>query len=421
MFSGKPLLLKSMRRLPRVLSRFLGYSLAVPLLIVFRLISRYYLVRFGLLISQRIGHFAANTEIYLCERDVGINAPAQSHFDLFCMSEPVSNHQLAKMWKRTLHVGPTWLLAPLIRLNRLLPGGRKHEVGPNTQSDRDVFNLLDRRPAHLAFTLEEQAIGERSLRDMGVSRDARIVCLIVRDDAYLSEHILNDWSGHSHRNSSIHHYALVAKELAVRGYTVVRMGAKVSEAFTVEHPCVIDYATNGMRSEFMDIYLGKKCEFCVSTGTGWDAVPAWLFRKPIVYVNYSVIGLAPTFCENCIFVPKKYRDLQTKSVLSLREILMRGASLVTNKNKLNKFGIELVENTDIEILDAVLEMAERLNNSWVPHEDDEDLQRRFKELFPVNAKDERSGRPLHGEIRARIGAAFLRENREYFASDVLGA
>lgn len=413
MFSGKPLLSKSMRRLQRVLSRFLGYALAMPLLIVFRLLARYYLVRFGLLISHRIGHFAANTEIYLSERDAGINVPAQPHVDLFCMSEPVSNHQLATMWKRTLRVCPTWLLAPLIRLNQLLPGGRKHEVGHNTQSDRDVFNLLDRRPAHLAFTPEEQEIGEHSLRDMGVSPDARIVCLIVRDDAYLSAHIPQNWSGHSYRNSSIHHYALVAKELAVRGYTVVRMGAQVAEAFTVAHPCVIDYATNGMRSEFMDIYLGKKCEFCVSTGTGWDAVPAWLFRKPIVYVNYSVIGLAPTYCENCIFVPKKYRDLQTKSVLSLSEILMRGAGFVTHTDNLTALGIELVENTDKDILDAVLEMVERLNNSWVPHEVDEDLQRRFLELFPVNAKDARNGRPLHGKIRARIGAAFLRENREW--------
>jgi putative glycosyltransferase (TIGR04372 family) len=397
----------------RIVARLPAYLLAVPALLVVRLLARWYLVRFDVLVSHRLGHFAANTEIYLCERDAGINVPAQRHVDLFCMYTPVSNRQLATMWRRVLRVWPAWLLAPLIRLNKLLPDGARHEVGRNTQNERDVFNLLDKYPPHLAFTAEESMRGERALRDMGIPPHARIVCLMVRDDAYLSAHIQQNWDGHRFRNSNIQRYVRAAEELADRGYFVIRMGAQVSEAFAVSHPRVIDYATNGMRNDFMDIYLAARCEFCISTGTGWDSVAAWVFRKPAVFVNYSVMGLISSYTGKFIFLPKMYHDAQTGARLLLSEIFARGAGFVTNASALASLGVELVENTPEEICDACMEMVDRLNGAWRPDAVDAGLQRRFQDIFPVDALDTYQGRRLHGEFRALIGAAFLRENREW--------
>ena len=54
-------------------------------------------------------------------------------------------------------------------------------------------------------------------------------------------------------------------------------------------------------------------------------------------------------------------------------------------------------------------MSDRLNGSWQPNKDDEDLQRKFREIFPADAKD-KNGRPLHGELLARYGSNFLRSN-----------
>jgi putative glycosyltransferase (TIGR04372 family) len=397
----------------RVLTRLPVYLLAVPAVLAVRLLAPWYLVRFDVLVSHRLGHFAANTEIYLCERDAGVNVPPQRHVDLFCMYEPVSNQQLAAMWRRVLHVWPSWLLAPLIRLNKLLPGGAKHEIGRNTQNERDIFNLLDKFPPHLAFTAAESQRGEQVMRAMGIPPRARVVCLMVRDDAYLAGHIRQNWDGHRFRNSDIQNYAQVAEELAARGYFVVRMGAQVSEAFAVSHPRVIDYATNGARSDFMDIYLAEQCELCISTGTGWDSVAAWVFRKPAVFVNYSVMGLISSYTERFIFLPKMYHDAQTGACLPLSEIFSRGAGFVTSASGLASLRVELVENTPEEIRDACIEMVDRLNGAWQRDAADAGLQRRFLEIFPVDALDACQGRRLHGEFRALIGAAFLRKNRDW--------
>lgn len=411
---GRAVLFRKMKRALQMLLKLPLYILSVPVVLVIRLIRPWLLVRWSCLMSRRIGHFAGNTEMYLCERDAGINAPKQRHVDLFYMCySPSCNQQLAIMWKRVLRVWPSWILAPISLVNRLIPGGAVHEIGNNTQHDRDVHNLLDRFPSHLKFTPEEEARGEAGMRAIGIPQGAHFVCLIVRDSAYLDFYQPWDWSYHSYRDSDIQNYILAAEVLADRGYFVIRMGAKVRETMKTAHPRVIDYATNGRRSDFMDIYLGAKCEFCISTGLGLDAIPE-TFRRPIVYVNFVPLGYLHTFRKEFISITKKHISKEEGKSLIMREIFNHGVGFYTHTADYTSKGVELIENTPEEIRDVVIEMAERLNGAWQPHEDDESLQRRFWEIFFTNAVETDQGwRPLHGEIRSRFGAHFLRNNRDW--------
>lgn len=407
---GRPVVVRKLKRASRILLKLPLYVIAVPAVIAIHLIRPWLLVRLGVLWSARIGHFAANTELYLCERDAGINWPKQRHVDLFYMGMISSNQQLATMWKRVLRVWPAWILSPVCRVNALIPGGAAHEIGHNTQHDRDVHNLLDRFPPHLNFTSEEEARGEAGLRVMGIAPGAPFVCLIVRDSAYLDSHMPTvAWDYHSYRDSDIQNYVLAAEELADRGYFVIRMGAKVRAAIKSAHPNVIDYATNGMRSDFMDIYLGAKCAFCISVGIGFDAV-SLIFRRPIVYVNYVPIGYFSTFRNQFLGIFKHHFAVRHNRELSLSEIFTRGVGFCMESSDYELKGVQLIENTSKEIRDVAIEMAERLNGTWQHHEDDEALQKRFWEIFPTKALATNK-RPLHGEIRARVGAAFLRNNR----------
>ncbi len=72
------------------------------------------------------------------------------------------------MWKQTLHVWPVWILAPIARINRLVPGGAAHDIGTNTQNDRDVHNLLDKFSPHIEFTAKEDAKVQVNLQLMGI-------------------------------------------------------------------------------------------------------------------------------------------------------------------------------------------------------------------------------------------------------------
>ncbi len=410
---GRAVLFRKMKRVLCIPHKLFLSILTAPVLMVIHLIRPWLLIRWGELSGPRIGHFAANTELYLCERYAGINLPGQRHVDIFFMEAPICNRQLARMWKRILHVWPAWIMLSLRRINRLIPGGAVHEVGETSCSDRDVHNLIDRFPPHLRFTAEEEVCGEAGLQAMGIPPGTPFVCLNVRDSAYLDAfHKEKDWSYHNYRDSDIQNFVPAAEELANRGYFVIRMGVKARKAVKTTHQRVIDYATNGMRSDFMDIYLGAKCEFCISVGSGFDAIP-YVFRRPIVYVNIVPLGYLGTYGAQNLGITKYYFSKVLNKKLALREIFAHGVGFSLRSLDYISHGVELIQNTPEEIRDVSIEMAERLNGIWKPHEDDEALQKRFWEIFSTYAVDAYPGQPIHSEIRSRMGAAFLRNNRAW--------
>lgn len=389
------------------------YIFAVIFVLIIRLISPLLLVRIGELVSARIGHFAANTELYLCEQDAGINYPKQKHIDIFFMSyKPVCNKQLAIMWKRVLNIWPSWVLSPIFKINRLIPGSGIHEVGQNAQHDRDVHNLLDRFPAHLKFTNEENYRGQKGLEAMGISDKSKFVCLNVRDSAYLNNYLASDCTYHNYRDSNIQNYVLAAEALTEKGYFVIRMGALVKSAINTNNPKIIDYAVNGMRNDFMDVYLGAKCTFCISTSSGFDAIPS-IFRRPVVFVNSMPLGYSSTFSSNYIFITKYHFAKKMNRFMTLSEIVSDKVLLSMKSSEFELSDVELIENTSSDIRDAVMEMAERIEGSWVSLPEDESIQEIFWKIFPSEVVDIYDGKLLHGEIRSLVGTKFLRNNPEF--------
>ena len=391
-----------------------SYLHALFFVVLIRILRPIVLIRCGSLYSFRIGHFAANTELYLCELRSDINRKSKNTIDIFYLNKPISNSQLVELWKRILVVFPSWFVRPIHMLNNKIPGGEIHDIGTNTNMDRDVHNLLDKYPGHLKFSKAEEKRGLELLNLMGLPSEVKFVCLLVRDSTYLNFHQPElDHSGHSYRDANIQDYRLVSEELAKQGFFVIRMGAKVKQPLKCKHPRVIDYATSLFRSDFMDIYLGAKCEFCISTASGWDAVPGWLFRKPIVFTNVAPLGYIPTFSNKFLIIPKKYIDKKTKRMLTLSEIFSNDAAFCLETSGFDKDGIELVDNTPGEILEVVDEMVMRLQGNWAPQEMDIELQKKFWEIFPKDSISFYNGKKLHGEIYASIGANYLRKNQNW--------
>lgn len=389
------------------------YLIFFPLLILIRLISPFIIIRFGVLISSRIGHLAANTELYLCERDAGINLPNKPFIDIFYTKHyPICNKYLIKKWKLIIHIWPKWIIHPLMELNDIIPLGSEHRIGNNSNSDRDINNLLDQYPAHINFTKEEEEFGRKKIELLGIGNDAKFVCLLVRDNAYLKKQLKNvDWSYHNYRDCKIENYLLAAEELTKRGYFVIRMGVDVNSTFSNGNPMIIDYANNGMRSEFLDIYLGANCEFCISTSAGWDAIPL-IFRRPIIYAPIVPIGYFFSFSNRFYAITKHHFDINNNRNLTLSEIFEKNVGFALSSEDFEKNKIKLIENTKEEIRDIVIEFVDRNNGSWVEEQDENYLQDLFWEIFPKKSIDSK-GLKLHGEIRARFGTRFLKNNKEW--------
>lgn len=373
--------------------KFLRAFLLIPavlVVIVVRLLELFNVnIKFSNFLSWRIGHLVGNTEVYLCERDEGL----QSGFHIWTHYGPIANEQIALMLKRVMHVSPAHFTALVILINKMFPGWEKNEIGTNTL-DRDPKNLLEKYPPHLTFTPEELERGEKTLRTWGVK--GKFVCLMVRDSAYLPT-----LTYHNYRDCDIDTYREAALMLADRGYTVFRMGAKVLKPF-IKHPQIFDYA-NGMRSDFMDVYLGAHCAFCVSTSTGWDAIPQ-AFRRPMCYTNFVPFEYMNTWLPKSLVIWKHH--LKDGKRMTVEEIHSSGAGRFMRLDAFEDAKITLVDNTPEEILEVVREMADMVEGKFTPEEQFE-FWHHFPRIFePI------TGQPLHGDIRTNIGSHFLKQYTE---------
>jgi len=387
-------------------------------LIIVLILRPFFLVRWGELESSRLGHFAGNTELYCCERDHGINRPDKPYIDLFYQySNVVCNQQLAKMWKRELTIVPR-IFRPILViatrsitvLNYISPIYKNHLIMISTNHDRDVLNLLDKTEQHIHFTYDEKIKGKDWLLNNNIPSNAKIILLMVRDNAYLKyETSVYHCEKHKYRDCDINNFIAVAEELANMGFYVIRMGFHVNEALNSTHPLVIDYAKNGMRNDFMDIYLSSICKFIISTGHGAEAPAAWCFRKPRVIVNQCPTGILQTWSNKDLLLTKHHILQHENRELMLSEIFSEGVGYCMVTQCYIDKHIKLKENTPNEICDITMEMVSRLDGSWNPEPEDEFLQNRFWEIFPVEVKND-SGTPIHGEIKALFGANYLRDN-----------
>lgn len=352
--------------------------------------------------SLRIGHFARNTEIYLCEKDLRIGTPHQRFLDIWYYKGFVSNTQLQKMWNLVLRIWPMHLSFLIERINSKLPDNEPFKIPRHFIQDRDINNVMERIPPHLTFSSEEEELGRKTLTTMGIPKNASFICFVGRDSRYLqliypTESPNND---HDYRDTDIKKYIPAAEEMTRRGYYMIRMGSAVLEPLKCNNPRIIDYAANGQRSEFGDIYLGAKCHFFISVGTGIDAISG-IFRVPILYVNFIPLEHLSSWAKHDLFIPKLLWLEREHRLMTFREIFESGAGRYQRTNQYIENGIIILENSEEEICEATIEMEERLKGTWVTMEEDAELQKRFWDLFPRSE--------LHGKINIRIGTDFIRK------------
>jgi len=228
-----------------------------------------------------------------------------------------------------------------------------------------------------------------------------------------------DWSYQYFRNYNIDDFVLAAEELTKRGYYVLRMGVVVNKPINSNNPKIIDYANSNLRSDFMDIYLGAKCSFCLSTKFGFDELPQ-IFNRPLAVVNNAPVGDIHAHREDYIVMIKHHVLKKEKRRLTLSEIFSNGVAFTDNIKFFDQKGIELVDNTPEEIRDVAIEMVEKLEFNQKLNPEDEELQKTFRRLFASNIKrfnyHKNYYRKFYGsdpKIKSSISTKFLRENKNW--------
>ncbi len=368
------------------------------------------LIRAGMIESSRIGHFVADTSIFLAGKSLRQKRPRIA--DIFWMPAPSANEQWARMTRRRLFV-KGWVRY-LVALNRRLPGGTIHHLSsPSMSGSRLEYTALRLSTERFTFTPDEEHRAKEWLRRRSWKEGEPFVCLQVRDSAYLTCHPLHAssepgrWAYHDYRDSDINTYTEAVEALIRRGYWVIRMGLLVNQPLSVQHPHVIDYPFVDDKDDLLDIWLSINCRFFISSGSGIDILP-WVYGVPVVYVNALPLLLAATQI-NHVWVPKHLRWKNSGKPLSLREHGIHGYGEAADYAAA---GIEIQDLSPAEITAAVLELEERVAGSWKDSPEGVARQRRYWDVFSSMAGFAGFHDYVHPD--ARVGAHWLRSMGDSF-------
>ena len=394
--------MKYLFKLLRIIS---GLAIAIAIRIVLPI--RNY--KFGRLPSHEIGHYASNVEIHLCEKDAKIHGDSKKTADIWYRNpdHAVANNQLDTMWSRVIKISNSPITRYADAISRRLPGGSKFSI---SHHDRDAYGLYGKFQPHIKFSNSETKQGEDFLNSVRLTPSQKFVCLAVRDSSYKRDQFENrDIRHDDYRNNDISNFHNVAEQLALDGFLVFRMGAKVERPFGVDARGVFDYASNGMRTDFLDVYLSANCEIFISTVLGIDSIPE-IFRVPRVLTNYIPIANFGKYGPQDLIIPKQYWIENENRYMPFSEIVASKNALgsCTSSYEYQRAGLKLVENTPDEIRLATQELLARKNGTWQVTVEAKTLQDKFWSLYDqLSPPGIKSRADDHKPI---IGTEFLRAN-----------
>lgn len=375
-------------------SAFHGFW-CVPVILICRVLAPLVTVRFGFLRSDRVGHFGAHALLSAHK------AKIDKSIDLYYLSGVVSNTFLSTVFKRSMRIY-SWV-KHLCFWNQLIPGATLNSsIPPNYIYDRCFW--AESEDIGIEFTAEEHRYARDWLESKGWKPHQPIVCLQVRDEAYLRDFLpKQDWSYHDYRDCEISSFELSVIWLLEQGAFVIRTGKLAKSRLVIDSECFVDYPFDSTKEDFLDVWMFSNCDLCISTGTGLDTL-AGIHRIPLLLVNYVPIDTLYRTSNVCT-APKLLYKLSERSPLNVEEYFK---CLGTHPSNYNALGIQISPLAPGDLLEIVKEfwMCEVANYDQVIK--NSAAQRKFWNLWNSYCGD---GYAIHP--RARISDFWLRK----FAGD----
>jgi putative glycosyltransferase (TIGR04372 family) len=276
---------------------------------------------------------------------------------------------------------------------------------------REIKKDFATRSPLLKFSDSRACELDRELEKVDIDPAKPIICFGLRDMAYyqfygevMRVELSSVQRGDTwHRCPPLASYLETAGYWAERGYQVVRMGLRVTDALPKDrHPKIIDYAV-GNRSDALDAYLFSRCRFLLAGDTGLFSGSA-AFDRPAVVSDLFLVRNA-IYSSNkttpSIYIPKLAFDRQENRFLTFSEWIYFN-HLFSLAADCENARFELVHNEPGDIIHATVELSERLEGRYEETAEERLLQLRFRKIY--------SPYQVGFQSTALVSADFLRKH-----------
>lgn len=229
----------------------------------------------------------------------------------------------------------------------------------NDLGGRVLRNMTGRElPHRFSLNEDERTQGLRLRREMGIPANAPIVTLYVREKGFFP-----NLAYHSIRNANIENYISAIKYLVNEGFYVVRIGDDKMHPLPDLGPQVTDAPFHPAYNQYVEPYFVSESTFMLKTTSGPDSL-SMAFGIPGLLTNAYWQPWAGT-TKNDLCIPKKYYSHRYQRVLTMSEATLDKDLLFSgDATDFAARHIELLENTEQEILLATKEMVARLRGEY---------------------------------------------------------
>lgn len=393
---------------------FIFVLILIPFAILFialiRLLYPLFKIRLCKVTASRFGHFIGNFEYYLIYKK---NVEKKSFIDLFYLEKPISNLYLAEKIRNKNNIIPNTFgksLFLIYKFLKVISVSFFDKIFLDYRNfDRDNYNLLDKTKPSITFNNDEISLGQKFLSQIGVGDNQKFVVLITRDNAYMKKYLNNSWKSNDYRNSKVKNFEKAVQYLIKQGLFVIRIGKLTENKLRIKNKNFFDYSKSKLKSDFLDIFLTSKCLFAISDTSGLLMAPI-VFRKKIACVNVAPLSYVYLSSKNYFFIPKHFKNIKKKRNISLSEIKDKKLGRIFTSAELKKNNVRLVENSGIEIYELVREVYLKMIGKWKIKTNEIKLQKKFRNQFQSDEKDQDGITKLHNKINSYIGYNFLKKN-----------
>ena len=377
----------------------------IPIIIIFRLISPFCLIKIGYINSEHLGHLVYETAYFSIKQSIEKERIYRIFY--FRNHDKIPNKYWIKFAKRYIFANRLFYF--LYLSNLIIPGSKKHII-KQQKNNRDLKGLLQKYK-NFYFNNPEDISAKKFLELVGIKNNQKFICLNIRDSYYNDNYKKwnkSSWDYHSYRNSNINNFIEVIKKLNDLNYWVIRVGKGSEKMIELgSNSKYFDYANSTYQSDFLDIWLMANCFFSInSSRNGLDEVSR-AFHVPTVGLNAIPIHNIDTY-EHSIEVPKELYWKSNQKKLTLSEYLKHDYGMT---QEFINAGITYKELQSEDMIDCILEMESRLTGKWLENEHDTDLQNQFFSIFKKFDNYDLKHNIINPNYR--IGTKYLKKNREW--------
>ena len=373
--------------------------------------------------TQNFGDLIILTSLYYLKKKILKKKEYRSLDFLFIDKKNFKlNSQVFKILSKKVKIYSKIFIKPIFEVSNMFSIFESLQIPIfSNRLEYDEDNLFEK---HKIFDLTkyEQLRAEEILKKkFGIKKSDKLVFLAIRDSKFTkikSSSFNSDLTHNSFRDYDVTNFIEASEFLADRGFYVFRMGRSVEKKFSSNNPKLIDYANSDIRSDLLDVYIASKCEFCVSTGFGLDALP-YVFGKPMAIISVPV-GDFRAHSNRIFFSTKQHYDLNLKRNLSLREIFKKNLAFSMKMSDFVNSQINLIEPNHIEIKDFVKEFYQNIYLKKLFKSEEEKNQILFKKKYleyfnqsnyTLNKK--KYYKNLHKNFNSFFSISFLNKNKNW--------